>query len=141
MHLSLPKWFPLFILASSDCKSLQRLISSLTQGAKVVTCLGSLFQLCCGEGGTLQTNITSVYGEYSQCLGHTEFAPGHVVYAFPVCTAQAPGCSARKLSKMPLGSMNFPGLSHSGSGSWVLHKGADLVGPVFCALSRSEQLR
>ena len=114
MHLSLPKWFPLFILASSDCKSLQRLISSLTQGAKVVTCLGSLFQLCCGEGGTLQTNITSVYGEYSQCLGHTEFAPGHVVYAFPVCTAQAPGCSAGELSKS---------------------------GPGFCALPRSKLLR
>ena len=35
----------------------------------------SLVQSCCGEGGTLQTNITGMCGEYSQCLGHTEFAP------------------------------------------------------------------
>ena len=33
-----------------------------------------------------------------------------------------------------LGFMQSPGLSHSGSGSQVLHKGADLVGPAFCAL-------
>ena len=35
----------------------------------------------------------------------------------------------------------FPGLSCSGSGSRVLHKGTDLVGHVFCALPRSEKLR
>ena len=40
-----------------------------------------------------------------------------------------------------LGCVYFPGLSCSGSGSRVLHKGADLVGPAFCALPRSEQLR
>ena len=40
-----------------------------------------------------------------------------------------------------LGCVHCPGLSRSGSGSRVLHKGADLVGPVFCALPRSEQLR
>ena len=40
-----------------------------------------------------------------------------------------------------LGCVHFPGLSHSGSGSRVLHKGTDSVGPVFCTLSRSEQLR
>ena len=40
-----------------------------------------------------------------------------------------------------LGCVHFPGLSCSGSGSWVLHKGTDSVGPAFCALPRSEQLR
>ena len=40
-----------------------------------------------------------------------------------------------------LGCVHCPGLSRSSSGSQVLHKGADLVGPVFCALPRSEQLR
>ena len=35
--------------------------------------------------------------------------------------------------------MHFPGLSHSGS--WVLHKGTDGMGCVFCVLPRSEQLR
>ena len=39
-----------------------------------------------------------------------------------------------------LGCVHFPHLSHSGSGSWVLHKGTDLVGIEFCALPRSEQL-
>ena len=43
--------------------------------------------------------------------------------------------------KQALGFMHFPNLSCSGSGSWVLHKGTDLVGPAFCALPRSEQLR
>ena len=43
--------------------------------------------------------------------------------------------------KRALGCMHFPGLCHSGLGSWVLHKGADSVGPAFCALPRSEHLR
>ena len=43
--------------------------------------------------------------------------------------------------KRALGCMYFPGLSCSGSGSQVLPKGLDLVGPVFCALPRSKQLR
>ena len=43
--------------------------------------------------------------------------------------------------KWPLDCVHFPGISHSGSGSWVLHKDADSVGPAFCALPRSEQLR
>ena len=50
----------LLILSSSVCKSLQCLISTLTQGLKVVTDLDSLFQLCCGEGGILQINITGM---------------------------------------------------------------------------------
>ena len=37
--------------------------------------------------------------------------------------------------------MHFPGLSCSGSGSWVLHKGTDSVGHAFCAIPRSEELR
>jgi len=41
----------------------------------VVTFLGSLVQLCCREGGTLQTNITGVCGECLQCSRCTRFAP------------------------------------------------------------------
>ena len=77
----------------------------------MVTYLGSLVQLCCGEGGTLQTNITGVCGEFSQCLGHTGatvFAPTHGVCAFPVYTAPAPGCSAGELSKVGPGLHAFP---------------------------------
>ena len=43
--------------------------------------------------------------------------------------------------KWALGCVHFPGLSCSGSGSWVPHKGTDLVGPAFCALPRSKELR
>ena len=59
-------------------------------------------------GGTLQTNITDVCGECSQCLGHTGFAPAHGVCAFPVYTAQAPGCSAGELSKVGPGLRALP---------------------------------
>ena len=58
----------------------------------VDTFLGSLVQLRCGEGGTLQKNNT---GMCSQCLGHTGPAPGHGTCAFPAHTAQALGCSTR----------------------------------------------
>ena len=43
--------------------------------------------------------------------------------------------------KRALGCVLFPGLSCSGSGSWVLHKDTDSVGLAFCALPRSEELR
>ena len=43
--------------------------------------------------------------------------------------------------KWALGCAHFLGLSHSGSGSRVLHKGTDSVAPVFCAPPRFEQLR
>ena len=74
----------------------------------MVTYLVSPVQLCCGEEGTLQRNITDVCGKCSQCLGHTGFARTHRVCAFPVYTAQAPGCSAGKLSKVGPGLRALP---------------------------------
>ena len=65
----------------------------------MIVYLGSVVQLCCREGGTLQRNNTGVCGECSQCLGHTGFAPTHGMCAFLVYTAQAPGCCAAELSK------------------------------------------
>ena len=90
------------------------------------------------SGGALQTNIPGVC---SQCPGRTGFAPAHGVCAVPVYTAQAPGCSACNCLRWALGYVYFPGLSRSGSGSQVLHKGTDSVGHAFGALPRSEQLR
>ena len=75
---------------------------------KAVIYLGSVVHLCCGEGGTLQTNITGMCGECSQCLGHTGFAPAHCMCSFPVYTAQAPGCSAGELSKAGPGLRALP---------------------------------
>ena len=83
----------------------------------------SLVQLCCGEGGRLQTNITGVCAECLQFMDHKGFASAHGTCAFLVYSAQAPG------------------LSCSDSGFQVLNKGIDLVGPVFYALPRSEELR
>ena len=74
----------------------------------MITYLGSLVQLCCGEGGTLQTNNTGVCAEYSQCLSHTGFAPAHGVCAFLAYTAQAPGFSAGELSKVGPGLRALP---------------------------------
>ena len=55
MHLSLPRRFPLFVLVSSICSSLQCLISALTQGGGG----GHLFRLTCSVvlwGGRNTTN-------------------------------------------------------------------------------------
>ena len=49
-------------------------------------------------------------------------------------TAQALGCSAGNHLRLALGCMHLPGLSHSGSGTQVVLRGADSVGPAFCAL-------
>ena len=62
------------------------------------TLLGSLFQLCCGEGGTLQTNNTGVF---LQCLSHTGPAPAHGACALPAHTAQALGCSSGNRPRQP----------------------------------------
>ena len=50
-------------------------------GAEVVSCLGSLFSRAVGEGGALQTNITGVCGEHSQCSGHPGFVPAQCACA------------------------------------------------------------
>ena len=75
---------------------------------KVVTYLGSLVQLCCGEGRTRQTNITDVCGECLQCLGPHWLCSPPPVCAFPIYNAQAPGCSAGELSKVGPGLPALP---------------------------------
>ena len=56
----------------------------------MVSCLGSLVQWCCGEGGALQTDITGVWGEHSQCSGHTGFAPAHGCVLSPSALLRLP---------------------------------------------------
>ena len=125
-------------LGSSVCWSLQCLISVQTQGGNG----GHFFRLTCSlllwGGGTLQTNITGVC---SQWFSHTGFDPTHGVCAVPVYTTQALGCCVGNCLMLALGCMYSPGLNRSDSGSQGLHKGSDLVGPVFCARPRSEQHR
>ena len=105
----------------------------------MVTYLGSLVQSCCEEGGTLQSSITGVCGECSQCLGHTGLA--HGVCVFPSILLRLQVALQGNCLKQALGFVHFPGLSHSGSGSQVLHKGTDSVRRAFFALPRSEQFR
>ena len=80
-------------------------------------------------------------GVCSQCLSHTERAPSHGACSLTAHTAQALGCSAGNQLRPALGCLHLPGLSCSGSGTQVVLRGPDSVGPAFCALPRSEQLR
>ena len=86
----------------------------------------------------LQTNNN---GMCLQCLRHTGSAPAQGACALPAHTAQALGCSAGNRLRLALGYMHLPGLSCSGSGTQVVPRGTDSVGPAFCALPRSKQLR
>ena len=86
----------------------------------------------------LQTNNT---GMCSQCLSHTGSAPVHGTCSLPAQDAPALGYSTGNHPWPALGCLHFPGPSRSGSGTWVVLRGADSVGPAFCALPRSEQLR
>ena len=81
----------------------------------------SSVQSCYGEGRALQTD-TAVCGEHSPCSGHTGFAPYRGVCAFPVYSAQAPGCSIWSRSCV-----------ECSSSFRVLHKSAGSVAPAFCA--------
>ena len=71
MHLSLPKEFPLFILASSVCWSLQCLISALTQRGNG----GHFFRLTCsvvlwGGRNTAKKHHWHVWGVLAVCQPH-----------------------------------------------------------------------
>ena len=86
----------------------------------MVSCLGSLVQSRCGEGGALQTDI-AVCGELSQSSGHTGFAPLTGV-CFPHLH-----CSGFQLLYMEraLRCLWFQ--------FWVLPKSADSAGTALCA--------
>ena len=86
----------------------------------------------------LQINKTGVC---SQCLSHTGPAPAHGACSLPAHTAQALDCSTGKNPWPALGCLHLPGLRRSGSGTQVVLRGTDSVGPAFCALPRLEQLR
>ena len=99
----------------------------------MVTYLGLLVQLCCGEGGTLQANIAGMCGECSQCMDHTEFAPARWCVLSRSTLLRLQGALQEHHPKRGLHFVHFPGLSHSGLGSQVLLKGTDSVGRAFFA--------
>ena len=97
----------LFILASSVCKSLQCLISTLIQGGKS----GDLFQLACsvvswGRKGHYKYHCR-VWRVLAVCGPHW-FCHSPRQHVSQVSTAQAPGCSARALSQADPVFLAFP---------------------------------
>ena len=129
----------LFILASVR-RSPQCLISALTQEGEG----GPLFRLTCsvvlrGGRNTANKHHWRVLGARS--VGHTGIVPPTVcVLSWSTLLGLQVALPGNCL-KWALGCVHFPGLSHSGSGSRVLHKGTDLVGPAGWAFPRSKQLR
>ena len=119
------------------------------------TCLGSLVQLCCGKGGTLQTNTGCMCGKYLQYMDHTGFATAQGGMCFLVlhclgcrvlcgalskagpgvsCTSQVRATwvqvlrySTRAQTLLGMRFVPFPGLSSSGD--QVLEEHTVPVGP------------
>ena len=87
----------------------------------MISYLGLLVQFSPAAGRWGAADRYAVCAEHSPCSGHIGFAPYRGVCAFPVCTAQAPGCSI------------WSGLCVECSSSFrVLHKSAFSVAPAFC---------
>ena len=107
----------------------------------MVTYLGSLFSLAVGrEEHCKQISLASV-GSARSVLATLGLASlmACVLSQFTLLRLQV--ALQGNCLRWTLVCVHFPGLSHSGSGSWVMHKCTDLVGPAFCALPRSEQFR
>ena len=132
----------MFILVSSVCKSLQCLISTLTQGGEG----GHLFRLTCSVvlwGGRNTANkyhwhvwgVLAVYGSHWVCPSSQQN-----VLSWSTLLRLQVALQGNCLNQA-LHFLHFSGLSCSGSCSHVLHKVTDSVGYAFCALPRSEPLR
>ena len=107
----------------------------------MVTYLGSVVQLSCGEGGTLQTNNAGVYfGNFPAVYGtHCVFPSSWwcVLSASTLLRFQV--APQRYCPMWALHFLQFPGLSCSGSGFQVHCKVTDSDACVFSALARSQQ--
>ena len=142
MHLHFQSGSPfLFILASSVCRSLQHLFSILTQEGEG----GHLFRLLLSraverEESCRQTSLACVRSARS-AWATLDLPPLMVCGLSRSTPLRLQVALQGNCLKQALGCVHFPGLSHSCSGSQVLHKGTDSVGSAFFALLRSEQLR
>ena len=132
-----------FVLASSICKCLQCLIFDLTQGGKG----GHYFRLTCSVVLWGRRNLMN---KYHWCVWGGSACSVWTTLGLPQLTAcvlsqttllRLQVALQGNCPKWPLGFVHFPGLSCSGSGSRVFHKGTESFGRAFCALPRSEQLR
>ena len=118
---------------ASVCRSLQCLISTLTQGGGG----GLLFRLTCsvvlrGGRGAADKCHWRAWGVLTvsrphwlcPCSGRVCSPSLHCSGSRSLCREQALRC------------VHFPGLSQSGSGSRVVHEGADSAGPAFLCPSQ-----
>ena len=124
------------VIASSVCWSFQCLVSALIQRGRSWTPFffffkAHLFSHAVGREGRCKQITLACARSASATLG---------LPPLTAHTAQALGCSAGNHPWPALGCLHLPGLSRSGSGTRVVLRGADSVGPAFCALPRSEQL-
>ena len=107
----------------------------------MITYLASPVQLCCQEGGTCK-QISLVCVGSTPSLWATLGLPQLMVHVLSHSTLlRLQVVLQGHCPKQALRFMHFPGLSCSGSGSWVLCKGTDLIGHEFYALPRSKELR
>ena len=118
-----------FVYLASVCRSLQCLISTLTQAGRG----GLSFKFTCsvvlqrgrGISGKCHWPLWGALAVFH----HTGFAPGR-----SMCSPCIHCSGSRLLSReQALSCVHFPGLSRSNSGFWVLYKSTDSVGPTFCA--------
>ena len=127
---------------ASVCWSLQCLVSTLTQRGPWRTLF--FFRLTCsvtlwgGREGCCKQITLACARSASATLG---LPPVHGACSLSAHAAQALGCSTRNHPRPALSCLHFPGPSRSGSGTPVVLRGADSIGPAFCALPRSKQLR
>ena len=115
-----------FTFACSFCRSLQCLISALTQGGEG----GHLFRLTrsavCGEEGTPQTLLA--------CVGST-----HSIWTTLGLPQLKVACASQVHIAQALQGLAFRALPRSKPlSSPILSKGTDLVGHAFCTLPRPE---
>ena len=127
--------FPLFILASSVCRSLQCLISALIQGGEG----GHLFRLTCSVGlwggrNTANKYCWHVWGVLTVYGPHWVFPSS----LWPVLSGstllRVHGTLQGHYPKCALHFVHFPGLNCTGS--WVFHEGTDP--DWLCVLSPSQ---
>ena len=126
------------IKKKNDCKNSKNISRTFSGVVGGHFFYAHLFSHAVGREGRCKQITLVCARSVSATLG---LPPTHLVCALPAHTAQALGCSAGNCPRPALGGMHLPGLSCSGSGTCVVLRGADLVGPAFCALPRSEQLR
>ena len=122
------------VIASSVCWSLQCLVSFLTQRGWWWTLFfffkAHFFSCAVGREGRCKQITLACSCSASATLG----LPPLTARSLPAHTAQALGCSAGNHPWPALGCLHLPGPSRSGSGTREVLRGADSVGPAFCAL-------